>query len=929
MKIITVNHFLLIAILISSSIIVSNASTIGTNLKSNSHCIIAIEGLHYAGNEVECDDFGNDAANTYISMEDDSVVAVENSDVKSIFSYQDNERKLCANFDGQNDFASGPQILSALGEATLMCWIKIGSNSETAFILGQENFNLTLNGNTGTIYASANGISLPTFSPTGNGQWIHVTAVYNGNSTEKLSIYINGKLENVSSNPSIGTNLSNGSEFTMAKTPNENSQFFKGSIDEVRVFNTALTTNEIQKMVYQEIESNNGAVRGTIIPKDIEGTLWSSLLAYYKMDNYNDDVIENLIPPSPDGATNNQMRIYNAENFGLQEAPMPFMTTQPGKLENALSQNNLVNGQEAWKYPWAIIKVKHNVTLQSNLTSLGLIIDAGSTIKLQNNNVIKNSWYLKLDGMIDLQGKSQLLQLEGSELDPSSAGYVERDQQGTVNPFNYNYWCSPVGLINDATNNADFTVGQVLRDGTNTNHPVAINWITGVNSIASSPISLSSYWIFKYQNVASYFSNWSNVGENGQLAAAQGFSLKGSNANSSFQNYTFIGKPNNGNIEVPIASGNLNLTGNPYPSALDATAFITDNLNATTGIIYLWEHFDTNTTHNLQDYQGGYATRSLVGGTPAVSPVSISGFGTSDRVPGRFIPVGQGFFMTGNATGGLLKFKNSQRAFVREENGNSGILFRTNNALVAAPELDAETNNEEDNYEADTYARVRLGFNSDNNYHRQVLLGFMDNKATSGIDKGYDAAHIDTQANDMYFMKGNVKMNILGESYYNEDAIFPLGVKTNQPGIIEFIVDGLTNFAPNQRIFIYDNLTQAFYNITNQRFEIFLPAGTVNDRFSLRFTDGTELNTSEATIYNGITVTSNNNNSIAIQNLVSSSAIQNVTLINMLGQAIEFWKTSNLDQENIQLPSEHLSAGTYIVKIKTTTGDLSKKIVIR
>ncbi len=866
--------------------------------------------------------------NTTLDIDKDGIIDTRDTNINAIGSPRNLNQKLYVNFDGRNDYASGPQLLNNATAATIMCWIKTGVNSGNSFIVGQENFNLNISGAPATINAKANGISLSSSSPVSRDQWIHITAVYNANSDEKLRIYINGKQENVSGNTALSGSLSNGSDFTIGKSASA-SQFYKGAIDELRVFNTALTTDQIQKMVFQEIESNDVAIRGTSINRNIDGVNWASLIAYYKMDVYNDDVIENFTSPANNSVDANQMRIYNIKDIDLQQAPMPFTTSQPGKLENAINQNISVNGHQALELPWSIIKIKHNVTLQSNLSNLGLIVEPGASVKLDNNNVLKNSWYLKLDGMIDLQGQSQLVQLEGSELDPTSTGYIERDQQGTVNPFNYNYWCSPVGLINITTNNADFTVGQVLKDGTNPNNPANINWITDINSVASTPISLSSYWIFKYQNVASYFSNWSNVGQSGPLSAGYGFTLKGSNANTSFQNYTFIGKPNNGNIQVPIASGNMNLTGNPYPSALDAAAFITDNLNATNGIIYFWEHFDSNTTHNLQDYQGGYATRSLVGGTPSVSPASISGVGTSDRIPGRFIPVGQGFIMIGNATGGQLQFKNSQRAFVRENNDNSGILFRTNIALAAIPETDDDANNEEDSYETDTFARVRLGFNSDNNYHRQILLGFMDNLATAGIDKGYDAANIDTQTNDMYFMKGNVKMNILGEGFYNEDAIFPLGVKTNQAGTVEFLVDGLENFPSNQRIFIYDNLTESFHNISSNRFEIFLPAGTVNDRFSLRFTDGTQLSASDLTIQNGIKITSLRDNVIAIQNNLTTAEVQNVTLINMLGQLVASWQTKEMDQKNIQLAAEHLAAGAYIIKVKTTNGDLTRKIVLR
>jgi hypothetical protein len=109
--------------------------------------------------------------------------------------------------------------------------------------------------------------------------------------------------------------------------------------------------------------------------------------------------------------------------------------------------------------------------------------------------------------------------------------------------------------------------------------------------------------------------------------------MKGSGAATANQNYTFVGKPNNGVITSPIAANNANLSGNPYASAIDANKFINDNLSAITGTLYFWEHFSTNTSHNLLEYQGGYAARNLTGGSIPVSPAGVSGLGSSTRTP--------------------------------------------------------------------------------------------------------------------------------------------------------------------------------------------------------------------------------------------------------------------------------------------------------
>lgn len=842
-------------------------------------------------------------------------------------SPRDLNRKLFLDFDGRNDYGEAPQMLSALPQSTIMCWIKLNSVTGTTMIIGQDNFRLWMNGS--TILASAKGgVTTSYATPLTINRWYHVCAVYNGgSSTEKLRLYINGQLEGLNNASSLAGALdASTARFTIAKHPTAASQYLNASIDEIRVFNSALTTDIIQKMVYQEIRQNGTAIRGEIVPRDIESSAWGNLIAYYRMDAYKDDVIDNYTTGTIDsGLSTSFARIYNNKVISYQLAPMPFVTTQAGAVDAAVSQNNFVYGNDLYTYNWSILQMRHNINLSSNMTNLGLFVNPAVTFNLTNDNLIRNTWYLKLDGKLDLQGRSQLVQTSNSILDATSAGFLERDQQGTVNKWNYNYWSSPVGEINATTNNNNYTVAGVFKDGTNTAVPQNITWTSGLNGSPTTPITLSSYWIFKFQNVTNAYANWATVGPNGTLLAGQGFTLKGSSAATPTQNYVFVGKPHNGSITSPIAPNNLNLSGNPYASALDANQFINDNLGALTGTIYFWEHFSTNTTHVLEDYQGGYATYTLVGGTPPVAPSGISGLGSSSRQPKRFIPVGQGFFLAANATGGNINFNNGQRAFVKENDATSSVMFRNS--------VSAETmtvNNNSDAYEEDTYARVRVGFNSANNYHRQVLLGFMEEHANAAINPGYDASHFDNQPNDMYFLTLGQKLNIQGDGYFNQNNIYPLGVKIGNAGLVSFTLDGKENFDDNQPVYIYDAVTNLYHDIRNDKFEITLPTGNFDTRFSLRFTGGTSLGNGEATLENGIFVAyTNNNGSINIKNNVTDTTVESVSLYNMLGQSISTWDVEVQDQQNIIIPVKNLASGTYIVKMKTTKGDISKKIIIK
>jgi hypothetical protein len=237
-------------------------------------------------------------------------------------------------------------------------------------------------------------------------------------------------------------------------------------------------------------------------------------------------------------------------------------------------------------------------------------------------------------------------------------------------------------------------------------------------------------------------------------------------------------------------------------------------------------------------------------------------------------------------------------------------------------------NNDNDPIVKDTLMRIRLGFNSNNNYHRQVLLGFMNEKATTGMDYGYDAVNIDDFPNDMYFLNGNNQLLIQGDGFFDANASYTIGVKTAVAGKVSFIIDAVENFNPEQPIFIYDNLTDTYNDIRNGLFEVNLPVGENHTRFSLRFTDKT-LKGEQNLLSDGIQINHiQNENSLLINNKTVDINVENVTLYNILGQAVSSWKIENQEQENIKIPIKMLSSGVYIAKMKTSEGEISKKVIV-
>jgi hypothetical protein len=854
-------------------------------------------------------------------------------------SPRDLHTKLFLDFDGRNDYGQSTALLGGLTGASLMAWIDLNAAFSTeGVIVGQNNFLIRITA-AKKLEAVVNGTTVTYDTALNVSQWYNVAAIYDG---VNIKLYLNGAL--VATQAKTGSILADATLLTLGKDPGSNTKYFKGKIDEVRVFNMALTESHLQRMVYQEIQDTASQIRGAIVPKNVATSPaslpFANLLRYYRMDNYKNDIIDDLTTAAIDLTGT---KIYNHKNIYVQQAPMPFLTERNGSFASAVnSVTKEIRGADIMDQDWSIVKVQHDITETANNIDLGMLVDSGKNIVMNNDTKIQNDWYLKLDGKIDLVGMSQLVQTTESDLDETSSGSIERDQQGQSNKYNYNYWSSPVSPINVLANNMDYTVNGVLKDGTTTT-PQNINWIGGYDGAATTPVSLARYWLYKFDDYENDYANWVQILETDPLRVGQGFTLKGSGASSGTQNYTFVGKPNNGTIvSNTVGDDQLLLTGNPYPSALDADTFITDNLTSIEaftspsidGTLYFWEHYATNNTHILRDYQGGYAARNLTGGlAPSAAGVDfISQAGTPSRgIPNRYIPVGQGFFVNGKVgSGGPIIFKNSQRAFHKENDAlNSNVMYKFKSGKSKTVDENNYNNNDNDPVVKDTYKRIRLGFNSHNDYHRQVLLGFMNEKATSEMDYGYDGYNIDDFPNDMYLLNGENQLVISGEGFFDMAASYPIGVKTDAEGKVKFTIDELENFDSGQAIYIYDDLTGIYHDIRNETFEVIVPEGEDNHRFSLHFTSKTLATDENNITENAIKISHlQNGNMLVINNTLLDATVQKVTLFNISGQSISTWKIENHEQQNIQLPIKKISSGIYVAKIQTTNGALSKKIII-
>ena len=833
-------------------------------------------------------------------------------------------------FDGVDDYVDSSFDFSGMTQATVMAWIKLDTNfTNYGAIINQGEFLLDIDGgmelstniNSGYIDSDpADALQLD--------KWYHIAVIYdNSLASDNLKLYLNGELIKTNSHVSLTNPMSASTDkFTIGKSSNIDSNHFKGAIDEVRVFDIPLTEDQLQQIIYQEIEEISTLVEGKIIPKNIADFTtttaipWANLQAYYPMTN-----IANTRTLDYSNYGRNAT-LHNITTIQPQTAPMPYKTTADGNwnMGSTWLNGSVWDVQDATVKPWAIYHIQHDITVSSSIKSYGLIIDDAKTLTVTGDNEIRNSWYLELNGTIDLANDSQLVQTSTSDLVTDEDGNILRRQEGNLSYFWYNYWSSPVGATAVTNNtNTDFAI-NMLKDGSGN----AMTFTSAYNETGK----ISNRWLYKFQNGQTYY-DWVALAPNSTIEPGVGYTQKGTNSAVGDQQYIFEGKPNNGTIllnaddidgdsanEHSNSTGMFNYTstliGNPYPSALDAEKFIADNPTVISGAIYVWEQW-AGTSHNLHEYEGGYGTINMGSVAPAYqwndSGLDVSAF---VKTPTPYIPVGQGFFVEVVADSGTIEFNNDQRVFKSEDLGES-IFFRNSNSE------NATSTSSEDN----PLGLMRLELTVSNGNKRNFVLLFGES-ATDDFDYGYDARTIDPQQDDLNSFLNDEKMVIQSFAPITNDKVVDLVF--NSTGTYNYTIEmiDIENIPEDQEVYLRDNLTNTYFNLRSGAYSFSSEVNAEDtERFDIVFQPGETLGTEEFENDDTVIFVNNTEDMLYVKGLASQAKQLNIT--NMLGQNIRSY--NGMDNQTLEngLNISGLSSGVYLVNVRTENNlTIDKKIIV-
>lgn len=562
-------------------------------------------------------------------------------------------------------------------------------------------------------------------------------------------------------------------------------------------------------------------------------------------------------------------------------------------------------------------------------------------------NAATSNIYLRKDGQL-LQGTTAV---GGSN---TGLGALSVFQEGSVNNFQYNYWCSPVGGSLAVSGNSPFGITQLGAPTTITaTTPATILPMSNLNGVsAAGSVSIAPYWIWKFTTSNAY-AQWSSVAAASTLNAGQGFTMKGTSGSDatipfagagannagSAQRYDFRGKPNDGTINVAVTTGMQTLTGNPYPSAIDMQLFLTDPTNVALcdGTALYWEHDKTVNSHLIAAYRGGYgvyngvtniytpATFYTYTGTGTQGPVFSTPLNSYQR---KFAPIGQGFMIRGIAAGNV-QLKNTHRVFRREGAVNNS-QFEKNGSNASSSDFYEEIPNLA-GIDYTTISKlptphIKINASLNEQAVRQIALVFKEG-TLDGYDKA-DSKSSDVDANlpfDMYLYLDNTEF-VQSAKPFDINNKYPLGFKNNTNANFRIQVAEFVNFTGVDNVYLHDKELDVYYDIKNSEQVVTLPTGVNNSKYEITFVNNT-LHTNDNLAENFDIYQNNGGNMLTIKNpkLID---LASCTLFDVTGKVV-LTKNNLGSNEMYEFNTTQLSQGVYIVKLVTKGNqEVTKKVSI-
>lgn len=499
-------------------------------------------------------------------------------------------------------------------------------------------------------------------------------------------------------------------------------------------------------------------------------------------------------------------------------------------------------------------------TIASTVNIKSLTINSGATLTVNTGSNLTVAGAIANSGTMTLANNSNLIQ--GGTTNSNTGNITVNRNGNSLKRLDFTIWSSPV---------------------------------SGTQTLAQfSPLTSQSPNRFYTYDTANNQYNNTNTPTTDVFAKASGYLIRMPNTDPT-TNYdagtatlmypgVFIGVPNNGTITkaVTLTGNGYNMVGNPYPSTIDANAFLSANINIASAL-YFWRK--TNGAGGT-----AYATYNSVG--PVATGSGLTG--TGSEAPNGIIQVGQGFFV--KATSGTeVTFTNAMRV-----------------ANIANQFFKSKQVNKD---------RVWLNLTNTSGAFSQTLVGYLDG-ASQGVD-ALDAKYINDSPIALTSNINDEEYTIQARPAFDATDVVALNFKTDVAGDYTIALDHFDGlFATGQDVYLVDNKTGTETDLKAAAYTFTVTEGTDNARFSLKYqktlkVDDQVFNDNSITVYK-------NNGTLSVNSGVS--AIKSIKVYDIQGRVIATQTNVNANTAIIK----NVNATQQVLIVKVTSEDnkvITKKVV--
>lgn len=591
-------------------------------------------------------------------------------------------------------------------------------------------------------------------------------------------------------------------------------------------------------------------------------------------------------------AAPNKYGYIEVENNG--SATLEFNGTAPQVIPKALGATLNGNKEFGVLFLNNSSNISPQFTLEGDVDINSLEISANNTLNISSEKSMTVDTKITNNGVITVENNGAIVQTSVGANTNTGNGIFHIKRAGKISIDKYNIWSSPITSANlvtvfEGSNPCDIYVFEAPTQTWSYDYAVGFNTSCNGNQV-----------VFGAGNVI--------TGGDGNMDVARGYFAPGNPSSSR----TFSGTINNGTVTTPIVTTNLgnnqawnnddwNLVGNPYPSAVNALDFWTENAvnnNRITDGIFYWDESDPVAGANAI---ADYAYWNMAGGVNS---------GNSNKMPNGNISSGQGFWVVANANTNLV-FTNAMRSKVNNQ------FFKSDNV--------------QENHNA------WLSMTSPSGIENNILIGF-NPKATDAIDPFYDAHKLEGNPNLRFAsVINNEEFVIQSQSMIKEGEtrVIPLVVFSNESGNHTFSEYKRQDLSINYKIYLRDNDLGIVHELSIGNYTINLQANTEYlTRFELviHFEKGVVLSTeSDGLSALGEKIKTSNFTIIPQDGLLTIMNQNNLTgVVQVFDLTGKLLIQNNLIGSSVTLNAwSNLPSGSYVISISNNGESMFRKNEIK